>query len=221
MSNDYYYENALIENNGVELNLGMVGGFEFVMHAFKWEDVHGIRVMADNHYELVLIYCFIKRPNEPLEDYGSFALSINDIPKVLRAVREIKAELEQGIVFVTDPESTYIDMDPDRDWLAHGLNNYGGRLVEMEQRIISSQEDPTEYVWECIAHVHQWLERDAERKPVRYNILISDFGKNLAFPDSKYDNHDYSSILIPLDKVDEFSTLLEKFRKDMQSKWRS
>lgn len=214
MLNDYYYENVLIENDGIELSLGMINGFEYVMHFFKWSSIR-TNVVADNQDELILVYCLCRSPGEALEDYGTVAMSLQDMPHIIRAVRQLKAELEEGIIFVPDPESSYVDMYPDRDWLAHGLNQYGGKLIQMEDRIIHDEYNQNVSSWAGIAHVHQWLERDLDRKPIRYNVLITEFGRQLNSPDSKYDAHDYCSVTIPLDKVEVFISALEALREKM------
>lgn len=213
-----FYEKYLVDHNGLELKLGIFEGMEYAVHFYKWNAITPDGVSPDQN-SMISIQSLWKRVEEPrtqyLEDYGTLVINIEDIPTLSVSLRKVRDDLVNGKVFERDPEWRQ-NNGPDRDWLEHGLQNYGGELVFCKDRIITYGECAvdTDY-YEILAHVHQWPVRNSDRSKVQNHVLITGFSKNLSFDDSPYESHDYCSIFVSLNKVEEFISILEKMATDI------
>lgn len=95
-------------------------------------------------------------------------------------------------------------MNDKKDQLVKSLEKYGGHLV------LKGVHNG----YEGVLHVHKWQQW---RNLNKIDILITSFSRKTNNSNSTFESHDYDSIVIDLEKLDEVIQALEKIRDTLKA----
>lgn len=91
-----------------------------------------------------------------------------------------------------------------RDWLKESIEQYGGEVVTEEPRTFKDK------LYESKLHIHPWDTLRDDHK----DILIAHYYRTDS--EEMWDTNGYYSVVIPLDKIDEVITALQKVRNSIK-----
>lgn len=108
--------------------------------------------------------------------------------------------------------NTYVPFDWDaydrKDHITESIIQYGGVAVR-------ANSDPTNIIY----HIHKWrMTSRMSDEPVQYGVMVSGMCTISGVEGAQPRSTDYSSVVVPLDQVDQVIETLEKTREKMLAK---
>jgi hypothetical protein len=212
---DSYYEDILIPCEGIAVKMGVSNSFEdnfyYENHVFDITKANP-SIEERSGAKLILVHSLYKNVSHPdpdkyLDIYGTIAVDIDDLPGVIKAIREVANNIKCDVFH----KPHVIDLG---DKLDHKLAHYGGDVIYCKPHSFRNkgQPDPDPLVFhETALHVHEWR----DYRSGDYDILITGLSKTGIHQD--YESHDYDSIFIRINHEEKFITALEQMKVRLEN----